>query len=211
MINVMICDDHSFVREGLENIINKLNGCNVVYKAQNGMEAIEFTKNNTPPDILLLDISLPNGFTGYEVAHYFKKHLPTMKMIACSALTDNMALTGMILEGVKGYIGKDAANEDLEMAINMVYNGDYYFKNIVQQDYEQIIKNDKHQGTIISLTNHELKAAKLMASNLAYKQIADQMGISPNTIDNLRATIFHKLNVTTRIEVVLYMVRMGLV
>ncbi len=211
MINIMICDDHFFVREGLAGIIDTFEGCRIIYKAQNGIEAIQFTENNSPPDILLLDISLPNGITGYQVAHHFKKHLPTIKMIACSAFTDNMAITGMILEGVKGYIGKDSAPEDLEMAIQTVYNGGYYFKDIVKRDYDEIIKNDDHRGTISSLTNHELKAAKLMASNLAYKQIADQMGISPNTIDNLRATIFRKLNVTSRIEVVLCMVKMGLV
>ena len=104
---VALVDDHELLRSGLAAIINSFGEFEVVLEAGNGLEFIKKVKAITPPDIVLLDITMPE-MDGYETAAWIRKHLPTVKVLVLSMLSNDLAIIRMLRNGVKGYIIKDS-------------------------------------------------------------------------------------------------------
>ena len=206
-IKVVLVDDHILLRNGLRGLIDSFNNCTVLYEANNGKDFINKLKAEQIPDIVLMDINMPE-MDGYETTLWVKNNHPDIKVLALSMYDNENAIIRMLRAGVKGYILKDCDPSELEYAINSIMaSGFYYTENVTGKLVSIVSKKDNDD----ELNEREITFLKLVCSELTYKEIADKMYKGVRTIDGYRDALFEKLNVKTRIGLVLYAIKNGIV
>ena len=206
-IKVVLVDDHILLRNGLRGLIDSFNNCTVLYEANNGKDFINKLKAEQIPDIVLMDINMPE-MDGYETTLWVKNNHPEIKVLALSMYDNENAIIRMLRAGVKGYILKDCDPSELEYAINSIMtSGFYYTENVTGKLVSIVSKKDNDD----ELNEREITFLKLVCSELTYKEIADKMYKGVRTIDGYRDALFEKLNVKTRIGLVLYAIKNGIV
>lgn len=209
---VFIADDHAVVRDGLKMIINETRQFKVVGEAADGQETITKVMDH-PPDILLLDISLPI-FTGFQVMDKLKNLLSEMKVIILTLHNNESYISSFLKAGVKGYIIKTASAKELIVALEAVAKGGYYLdpsvsKFLITHYLENLQKDmvDEWDG----LTSRELEVLKLIAEGYKNQEIADILNVSVKTVESHRYNIMDKLDMHDRIDLVKYAIRRGLI
>jgi two-component system invasion response regulator UvrY len=206
-IKVVLVDDHILLRNGLRGLIDSFNNCTVLYEANNGKDFVNKLKGEQIPDIVLMDINMPE-MDGYETTLWVKNNHPEIKVLALSMYDNENAIIRMLRAGVKGYILKDCDPSELEYAINSIMtSGFYYTENVTGKLVSIVSKKDNDD----ELNEREITFLKLVCSELTYKEIADKMYKGVRTIDGYRDALFEKLNVKTRIGLVLYAIKNGIV
>lgn len=206
-IKVVLVDDHILLRNGLRGLIDSFNNCTVLFEANNGRDFINKLKAEQIPDIVLMDINMPE-MDGYETTLWVKNNHPEIKVLALSMYDNENAIIRMLRAGVKGYILKDCDPSELEYAINSIMtSGFYYTENVTGKLVSIVSKKDSDD----ELNEREITFLKLVCSELTYKEIADKMYKGVRTIDGYRDALFEKLNVKTRIGLVLYAIKNGIV
>lgn len=212
--SVVLVDDHVLLRNGLANLIRSFGEYAVLFEAGNGHDFIRQLKPRALPDIVLLDINMPD-MDGYETALWIKRHHPEIKILALSMYDTDNSIIRMLKNGVKGYILKDSDPAELKMALESVINKGFYYSEMVTGKLIHTINTldipDHQARHVLTLNDRELEFLKLACTECTYKEIAEQMYLSPRTIDGYRDTLFEKLNVKTRVGLVLYAIRNGIV
>ncbi|MEO5592299.1 MAG: response regulator transcription factor [Chitinophagaceae bacterium] len=213
-IKVVLVDDHVLLRNGLANLVNSFGNYKVLFEANNGKD---FTERLTPastPDIVLLDINMPE-MDGYETALWLKKNYPLVKVLALSMYDNENAIIRMFKAGAKGYILKDCEPSELRAALDSVNDKGFYYSEMVTgrliHTINKLDDEDNYTKNLIQLNDREMEFLKLACSELTYKEIADKMFLSPRTIDGYRDALFEKLNVKTRVGLVMYAIKNGIV
>jgi two-component system, NarL family, invasion response regulator UvrY len=211
MVKIALVDDHILFRRGLSVIINSFEDFKIVFEANNGKDLRNLLSPLNLPSIILLDITMPE-MNGYETARWLFTHYPSIKVLALSMLNDEKSIIKMLKNGAKGYILKDSEPMELNKALNSlvekgVYLNDIMCSNIVHSMNNQFNEDQEPFCKKISLSERELEFVKRVCSDLSYKQIADEMYLSPRTIDGYRDTVFQKLQVSTRIGLVMYAIK----
>jgi len=213
-VTIALVDDHTLLRQALVEMLNKNPAFRVVLEANNGRHFIDqLAALSVPLDLVLLDISMPI-MNGYETALWLKQNCPKIKVMALSMSDQEAAIIRMLKNGAKGYVLKDAEKEELYEAIERVMMQGFYYSDLVVS----ALSNTMHSpnGTSQHLTDlinaRELEFIRLACNDgLTYKEIADEMSLSPRTIDGYREALFDKLNVKSRVGLVMYAMRNGLV
>ncbi len=201
---VGVVDDHVLFAQSLQGLINSFNGFEVAFMARNGNDLInKLSTCDKEPDILLLDINMPI-MNGFETISWLNEHKPEIKTITLSMDDDEETIIKMLKAGSKGYLLKDIHPETLNLALNQVIErGHYYTDNVTTALLKGVSK--KEQDTLLeNFSSRELEFMELACSDKTYKEIASEMCLSPKTIDNYRDTLFKKLEVRSRIGLVLY-------
>lgn len=214
MIKIALVDDHLLFRRGLAVIINSFQEYKIIFEANNGKELTQMLSPHNLPSIILLDITMPE-MNGYETARWIYTHYPAVKILALSMLNDEKSIIKMLKNGAKGYILKDSEPMELKRALDSlvekgIYLNDIMCSNIVHSMNHQLDEDEENLRKI-EITERETEFLKRICSDLSYKQIADEMYLSPRTIDGYRDTLFQKLQVSTRIGLVLYAIRNDIV
>ncbi len=211
---IAIVDDHTMFRKGLAVLIDLFDEYTVIFDAANGKEFIAKIEPDRLPDIALLDISMPE-MDGFETALWLQQHHPEVIILALSTMDAETAIIKMIRHGAKGYILKDADPKELKQAFHQVLAEGYYYNDIVtrkvMRSINQLVNENSSQSTFIKLTDRELEFLKLACSEKSYYEIAKEMFLSERTIDGYRDALFKKLNVGTRVGLVMYAIKSGLV
>jgi two-component system, NarL family, invasion response regulator UvrY len=214
MTKVALVDDHELLRSGLVGIINAIEGFEVMFEASNGKEFIEKVQKSSPPDIVLLDITMPD-MDGYETAAWIKQKLPTVKVLVLSMLTHDMAIIRMLKNGVKGYILKDSKPETFKQAMESIKNNDFYVNELVRNKLINYVTNEeefhKQSDLLLNITETEAHFLQLLCADKAYKEIAEEMCVSVRTIDTHRDNLFKKLDIKTRVGLVVFAIKHGVV
>jgi DNA-binding NarL/FixJ family response regulator len=205
-IQIALVDDHRLFRSGIVSLINSLGGFNVMFEASNGDELSRKLSPQFKPEIILLDINMP-VVDGVETAQWLRKHYPDIHVIVLSMFDDAEKVLAMLRLGVKGYLLKDAEPADFKLALHKVSRGEVYYPEFVTKLLVESINNPFENE---KLNNRELEFLKLAATELTYKEIADQMRISVRTVDGYRDQLFEKLGVKSRIGLVLYAIKNNL-
>ena len=206
-IKIVLVDDHILLRNGLKGLIDTFNNCIVMYEADNGKDFINKLTADEIPDLVLMDINMPQ-MDGYETALWIKDNHPEIKVLALSMYDNENAIIRMLRAGVKGYILKDCDPSELNYAINsIITSGFYYTENVTGKLISMVSKKDNND----ELNDREIAFLKLACSELTYKEIADKMFKGVRTIDGYRDALFEKLNVKTRVGLVLYAIKNGIV
>jgi DNA-binding NarL/FixJ family response regulator len=212
--SVALVDDHVLLRNGLANLIRSFGEYSVLFEAGNGNDFIRQLKPRTLPDIVLLDINMPD-MDGYDTALWIRRHHPEIKILALSMYDTDNSIIRMLKNGVKGYILKDADPTELKVALASVVSKGFYYSELVTGKLIHTINafdvSDHQVRHVLRLNDRELEFLKLACTECTYKEIAEQMYLSPRTIDGYRDTLFEKLNVRTRVGLVLYAIRNGIV
>lgn len=208
---VAIVDDHTLFRKGLAALIGSFPDYRVTIEAGNGEDFIAQLKNNSLPDVVLLDISMP-GMDGFATCQWIKDHYPEMKVLALSTMDADTAIIRMIRSGAKGYILKDADLAELKRAFSDLFSMGFFYNDLVSR---KIMKSAREvadeQSALLRLNQNELTFLKLACSEKTYQEIAAEMYKSEKTIDGYRADVFSKLNVGSRVGMVMYAIKNNLV
>ncbi len=205
MSNVVLVDDHVLLRNGLASLIESFGCYNVLFEANNGKHFIENLKPESLPELVLLDINMPE-MDGYETCMWLRNNYPDIKVLALSMYDNENAVIRMFKAGAKGYILKDCDPAELRAALNAIITKGFYYSEMVTGKLIRTI----HEN-IIKLSDLEITFLKLVCTELTYKEIADKMFKSPRTIDGYRDDLFQKLNVKTRVGLVMYAIKNGIV
>lgn len=200
MINIYLTDDHPIVSEGLKNVLNKheeLSVTGTFATASSTLEAFETQE----PDVLLLDINLLD-MNGIELCAEIKKRYPDVNIIALSVHNEAVIINSILKQGASGYIQKNAVIEVIIEAIHYVLEGGIY---LCQQSQQELARK-KGSGQLTQMpkiTRREKEILKLAAEGLTTAQIADQLFISPYTVESHRKNLMEKFevnNVTAAIK-----------
>lgn len=186
MIKLLIIEDHPLVVDGLKSLIERRSDFELCGIAGNADDALLLLKTCSP-DIILLDIMLP-GMTGLELIDILQKDYPTARVLVISTYSQRYYVEAMMEKGAKGYLLKNAANDDIIEAITTVMEGETYLC------HEISVNLKKNPGNIVSLSHRELEVLKLIASGLTNKEIAETLFISPLTVDSHRKNMIAKLD-----------------
>ncbi|MEO5893522.1 MAG: response regulator transcription factor [Ferruginibacter sp.] len=215
-LNIVLVDDHTLLRNGLAGLINSFCNYSVSFEANNGRELIELLKINPVPDIILMDVNMPE-MDGFEACTWLKNNCPGIRVLALSMYDNEMAIIRMFKAGARGYILKDCEPRELETALNSVMSKGFYYSEMVTGKLIHSIyeDDDDDDGHFINkakrLSDCEITFLKLVCTELTYKEIAQKMFKSPRTIDGYRDELFQKLSIKTRVGLAMYAIRNGIV
>lgn len=205
---VVIVDDHVLVANAIGSLIAVMPNYEVIHVAENGMDLIEWLGNRKKdPDIILLDINMPK-LNGYETAEWVKANRPDIAIIALTMINDEKSIIKMIRAGASGYLLKDIHPVELEKALDLVLEKGYYYTDSVANKLVKSITTDENTKTEqVKLTEKEILFLKYSCTELTYKEIAHSMKLSTRTVEGYRDHLFLKLNIKSRVGLVLYAIR----
>lgn len=210
MIHIALADDHAILRKGVVELISKFDNMQVVYEASNGKELLDKTAQQSKiPDIFILDINMPE-MNGYETAQALKKQYPHSKILALSMYDNELNIIKMLRNGANGYVLKDADPTELRNAIAQIYEHGFYYSDLVTGRVLKMLQSPDNK-TSEMLNEKETQFLALCCSELTYKEIAEEMSLSPRTIDGYRESLFVKLDVKSRTGLAIYAIKTGIV
>ncbi len=214
MTFVALIDDHELLRTGLAAIINSFEGYKVILEANNGKQFIDKVNQKNNPDIVLLDITMP-VMDGYETSGWIKANLASTKVLVLSMLENDTAIIRMLKNGARGYILKDSKPKVFKDALDSVRDTGYFINELVSNKLMHYINHeevfDTDSVTLSNLTENETTFLKWICTEKTYKEIADEMYLSPRTIDTYRDNLFKKLDVKTRVGLAIFAIKNGIV
>jgi len=201
MITISIVEDHDQFRNTLEIIIRGQKDFALVNSYSNAEKAIQDLPEN-PPDIVITDITLP-GMKGTELIMKLKTILPQTQFMVCSIHDDNDTIFETLKSGASGYILKvPVTAEDILRAIRDLYNGGSpmspFIARKVINSFQKPVVNEVH--SLLSLREKEV--LELLSKGLLYKEIAEQLGVSTETVKKHLKNIYQKLHVQNKVEAV---------
>ena len=210
-IKILLADDHRLVRQGLRSLIEKGCGMEVVAEAENGREAVRLAREEEP-DVIIMDIDMPD-LNGMEATRQVIAVLPRVRVIALSMHSDKRFVRGMLEAGAAGFLLKDCAFEELDIAIRTVAANKPYLSpgisGVVIQDYLGRGASDKLSAPSL-LTPREREVLQLYAEGGTTREIADRLCVSVKTVETHRQRIMEKLEIRSIAELTKYAVREGL-
>lgn len=210
---LIMADDHILLRDALANYLRTIDGIEVIGVASNGIEVIELLKIGTIPDLILLDLGMPD-LGGYETAVYLCSHFPEIKIVILTMFDSEVSFLRLLKLGVKAFLKKDISPIELQKAIISVMEGGYYYGNKEIGRFTEILRNSNDESNLLKnkiLSEVEIKFLQLTSTELTYKAIADMMHMSPRKIDHYRDYLFTKLDVKSRVGLAMFATKNGLV
>lgn len=212
--NIAVVDDHTLFRKGLISLINVFPNFEVIVEASNGKDFIQKLDPNNLPEIVLMDISMPE-MDGYATCEWLKSHYPAIKVLALSTMDAETAIIKMIRSGAKGYIVKDADLSELKLAFSELLSIGFFYNELVSRkvihSINKIVEDNDEVAALQKLTDNEMTFLRLSCSEKTYQEIANEMFKSEKTIDGYRAELFKKLHVSSRVGMVMYAIKNGIV
>lgn len=210
-ITVAIADDHGLLRTALARLVNSFEEYTVIYEASNGKELKSKVQQHVIPDIAMLDVNMPE-MDGFETAQWLNKNYPQIKILALSMLSDEKTIIKMFRVGAKGYLLKNTSPEELKEALGTLIDKNFYLSDYVSEKLVSGLNVDAAgEEKEIILNEKEREFLRLVCSELSYKEIAAQMFLSTRTVDDYRASLFNRLKVHSRVGLVMYAIKNGIV
>lgn len=210
-IQVAITDDHTLLRNALARLVNSFDGYVVLTEADNGKDLKLKIQQHLVPDIVLLDVNMPE-MDGFETTKWLRKNYPHIKVLVLSMLSDEKTIIKMFRLGAKGYLLKNTDPEELKKALDSITNKNVYLSEYVSDKLVSGLHKDAEQDTKpVTLNERERDFLKWTCTELAYKDIAEKMNLSPRTIDDHPQSLFNRLKVHSRVGLVMYAIRNGIV
>lgn len=214
MQKVVLVDDHVLLRNGLANLIESFGDYKVLFQANNGEEFIEKLKAGSLPHIVLMDINMPVK-DGYETSVWLKKNHPAVKVLALSMYDNENSIIRMFKAGAKGYILKDCDPSELKIALHALMTKGFYYSEMITGKLIHTIntldEKENESNIAINLSEKETAFLKLACTEYTYKEIAEKMLVSTRSVDGYRDALFDKLQVKSRVGLVLFAIRNGII
>jgi DNA-binding NarL/FixJ family response regulator len=202
-ISVLLVDDHSLVRRGFRRMLEDEADLTVVGEAGDGAEAVRLAQE-LKPDVIVMDCAMP-GTSGLIATRQILATSPKQAILMLSMHSEETLVRQALDAGAKGYVLKNAVDLELPAAIRKVAAGEVVLDPQVSRP--TALKGERNGG----LTNRELEILQLIVDGKSNKEIADQLGLSANTVAVHRANIMDALGIHKTAELVVYAIRNGLV
>ena len=210
-INIIIVEDHEIFRSGLKFVLSQHNNFNIIGEVSNGKEFLSFIKNKLP-DIVLLDIEMPE-MNGIDAATEAIKIYPDLKIIVLSSYNDEEYYAKMIIAGVQGFVLKKAGVNELEGAIQTVFEGGNYFS---QELLQKMVFSKKELSkpkikAKIKLTKREVEVLQLISTGLSNHKIGERLFISHMTVSNHRSKLLAKTGTKNTASLIMFAIKNELI
>jgi len=212
-IKVAMADDHVLLRNALSSLIDSFGDCQVIHQCNNGRELIEQVSKGLVPDVILLDLNMPE-LNGFETAGWFQKNLPQVNIMMLTMYDSELSMIRLLQNGVRGFLKKDINPTELKQAIHTVMNSGYYYSNHSTAKLVNLFRSNPENALNLQkaiLSDQELEFLKLACSDLTYKEVAQRMRLNPRSVDSLRDQLFVKLDVKSRVGLALVAIKHGIV
>lgn len=207
-VRVMIVDDHTIVREGLQTLLDEDPNIEIVGSAANGVQALMLAEQLLP-DIILMDLVMPE-MDGITATRQLRERRNTARVLVLTSFADDQKVRDAIQAGAVGYLLKDVLKPDLLRAIFNAMEG----RSTLHQDVQQMLMRQSSTRSERlphhSLTEREMSVLRLIAQGRSNKEIAAALFLTEGTVKGYISTIFDKLDVEDRTQAALYAVKQGL-
>ena len=210
-IKIFLVDDHQLVRDGIKALLLSDENLAILGEAASGKECFEKIVLD-PPDILILDISLPDT-TGIEITKQISVEYPDIKVLILSMYTNEDFIFNAVKAGARGYLPKNTSREELLTAIQTIFGGEEFFADSISKIMlKSYLRNAKEDDSMpqrgpIPLTAREIEILKLFAEGFINKEISDQLDISIRTVETHKNHIMKKLELKSTVELIKYAIR----
>jgi DNA-binding NarL/FixJ family response regulator len=210
-LKVLLADDHALLRKGIRAVLASLPGVEVVAESADGREALALIEQ-LQPDVAVLDVTMP-GLNGLEVAVRTASVAPRTKVLILSMHAGEAYVAQALRAGVAGYLLKDAADDELPMAVKAIARGDVYLSpRISRQVVERYVKSASAEpDPLAGLTTRQREILQLVAEGKSSKEVAALLDLSVKTVESHRGQIMERLGVHDVTGLVRFAIRVGLV
>ena len=209
-IRILICDDHTVVRDGLTAMLEREEDFEVVGRASNGLEAVERAPA-LRPQVVLMDLRMPE-LDGVQAMRQLSEQLPELKFIVLTTYDTDEYIFDALDAGAKGFPLKDTSREELFRAIRAVSRGESLIEpGVASKVLDRLAQLSRQEQPSTLLSGRESEVLQAMATGAANKQIALELSITESTVKTHVANIFHKLEASGRTEAVTKALQMGLI
>lgn len=212
-IKLFAVDDHVALRDALGVMLEGTGKIEITGRASNGEQAVAAFEKGAKADVLLLDINMPK-MNGYETAERMRKIAPEVNILFLTMLETDYSLMRTLKLGAKGVVKKDISMAELQLAIERVAEGKFYFCDQTARDIAQLVAEAGIKTSSIhryDFTEQELEFIRHCGSDMAYKEIGAEMGITPVAAECLRQVVFEKAGAKSRNGLILFGVKNGLI
>lgn len=210
---ILIADDHRVVIEGIRSALKEHPEFEVVGEAFDGRQTVELAKS-LKPDIVILDISMPE-LSGVDAARELQKLSPDIRIVVFTMHTDKQYVIDLFRAGISGYVLKQDPMSDLIMALKSVQGGGTYFStfapSILLRHAEDLEEWRNTKDGFEDLSLREREVFSLLADGRPIKKIAEELFISPKTVESHKYNIMHKLKCSTMAELTKIGIRRDLI
>jgi len=210
-VRILLADDHTLLRAGIRSLLEKMAGVIVVGEAADGRQALELIKSQQP-SLVLMDIAMA-GLNGLDATARIVRDFPGVKVLILSMHANEEYVLQTLRAGASGYLLKDAATAELDLAIQSVSRGDTYLSPAISrrviEDYLGRISGARHPGE--QLTPRQREILQLIAEGRTMKEIAFLLKLSVKTVETHRAQLTERLGVHDVPGLVRHAMRLGLV
>lgn len=207
-IRVLLVDDHAVLRAGLRHLLQAEPDMEVVAEAANGDQAVRLALE-LAPDVVTMDLSMP-VLGGAEATKQIVERNPHARVLALSVYNDATYARAVLSNGAAGYVLKRSACDELVRAVRAVAAGEVYVDPVLA---EALSPRSRRPGSgtisIVSLSERELAVMRLIAQGHTAKEMADQLGVSPRTLETYKARAMAKLELKSRADLIRYAARCG--
>jgi len=212
-IRILVADDHTVIRRGIVGLLNTQPDMEVIDEAGTGREAVAKAEAASP-DVVLLDVAMPE-LNGLGATRMIKGQSPGVQVLILTMHDRADYLFQALRAGASGYVLKGADTEDLLTAVRSVARGGVYlFPPVAKEllnDYLRRVQTGEDVASYDGLTDREREILQLIAEGKTAPQIADELCISPHTVQSHRDNIMTKLDLHNRAALIRYAIRRGLV
>lgn len=208
-MRVALVDDHQLFRKGMASLLDKIEGVQLVFEASDGMEFLD-RLDQAQIDLVLLDLRMP-VLDGMNTLAELKKRKSEVKVVFLTMEADDETILHCMEEGANGFLTKDAHPKDVKNAIDSIRESGYYSNPKTTQVMMKGLENWKsgNRKPQISFTDREMSVLKLICLQKGTTDIADELCLSPRTIEGYRRTLLEKIGVNNGIGLVLYATERG--
>jgi DNA-binding NarL/FixJ family response regulator len=207
-IRVLVADDHALFRDGLKALLNSLPDMDVVGEASTGTEAVAQAAA-LEPDVVVLDIAMPE-MGGIEAMQKILRAQPLMGIVAVTMANDDDTVFYALRAGARGYVQKNAGQEELLPVIRAVASGQSLFGPAIARRLTAYFADSAPSTLFPELTERERQILGLLAQGLDNTEIVRRLGLRPKTVSNAISSILNKLQVSDRTQAILRARELGL-
>ncbi len=208
LINILIVDDHDLVRVGLRHMLDSVEDFSVVGEASSGEDGLEKAEL-LKPHVVLMDVRMP-GIGGIEATQRMQRRAPESKVVVITACADDPFPDLLLEAGARGFVTKDSGMDELVLAIREVHADQHYVCRKIAQELalKPLRKrNSGHHSPFDDLSERELQVALMIVGCQSAQDIADQLNVSPKTVNTYRYRMFEKLGVENDVGLTLLALR----
>lgn len=210
-VRILIADDHALVRAGFRSLLEKIDDCEVVADVGDGREAVRLI-GQLQPDVVLMDVKMP-GLNGLEATARVTRDFPNVRVVILSMYANEEYVVQALRAGAVGYLLKDAATAELQLAIQAAVRGETYLSPLISKqvlrDYIQLVGQS---GSMLdALTARQREVLQLIAEGRTIKEIAQLLNISVKTAEAHRTQLMERLDIHDVTGLVRFAIRVGLV